>query len=137
MHDHHPSYYTPPPIADPVGYMRMVRKNGRRELVRARNEARAALPESRKAARAAAAEYERLGPGNAYERSARAVDGATPLQFAAWNNSNPSVIKALIEGGADPAARDEDGKISFDYAEDNEALKGTDAYWLLNDARFE
>ena len=47
------------------------------------------------------------------------------------------MIKALIEGGADPAARDDAGKVPFDYAKDNEALKGTDAYWLLNDGRFE
>ena len=46
MHERHPSYYTPPRIADTVGYMRMARK--------------------------AAAECECLGPGNAYERSARA-----------------------------------------------------------------
>ena len=61
----------------------------------------------------------------------------TPLHVAAKLNSNPSVIKALIEGGANPAARDYDGKVPFDYAEDNETLKETEAYWLLNDGRFE
>ena len=49
----------------------------------------------------------------------------------------PSVIEALLDAGADAAAFDEDGKIPFDYAKDNEALKGTDAYWRLNDGRFE
>ena len=69
--------------------------------------------------------------------------GATPLHWAAAFNpnpsviSNPSVITALIEGGADPSARDDDGKVPFDCAKDNEALKGTEAYWLLNEARFE
>ena len=66
---------------------------------------------------------------------ARAEKGATPLHVAAALNPNPSVIKALIEGGANPTARDEYGKVPFDYA--GEALKGTDAYWLLNEARFE
>ena len=68
---------------------------------------------------------------------ARADNGATPLHWAAEHNSNPSVIKALIEGGADPAARDDAGKVPFDYAKENSALRGTDAYWLLNEGRFE
>ena len=68
---------------------------------------------------------------------ARAESGVTPLHAAAHYNANPSVITALIEGGADPGARDDDGKVPFDYAKENEALKGTDAYWLLNEARFE
>ena len=65
--------------------------------------------------------------------------GTTPLHWAAgaFGNHNPLVITALIEGGADPSARDDDGKVPFDYAKDNEALKGTEAYWLLNEARFE
>ena len=62
--------------------------------------------------------------------------GRTPLHVAAANAA-PSVVTALIEGGADPGARDEWGKTPFDYAEDNEALRGTDAYWRLNDGRFE
>ena len=35
--------------------------------------------------------------------------GGTPLHWAASNNANPSVIKALIEGGANPDARAEKG----------------------------
>ena len=66
-----------------------------------------------------------------------AFAGMTPLHLAVMYNSAPSVITALIEGGADPGARDEWGKTPFDYAEDNEALRGTDAYWRLNDGRFE
>ena len=64
-------------------------------------------------------------------------EDGTPLHTAAGNNTNPSVIKALIEGGANPGARDDDGKFPFDYAKDNEALKGTDAYRLLKEGRFE
>ncbi len=63
--------------------------------------------------------------------------GYTPLHFAAERNANLSVITALIEGGADPGAWDDDGFTPFDYAKDNDVLKGTDAYWLLNEARFE
>ena len=59
--------------------------------------------------------------------------GDTPLHFAAHSNSNPSVIVALIEAGADPGARVFDGNTPFDYAKENEALKGTDAYRLLKD----
>ena len=36
----------------------------------------------------------------------------------------------------DPKARDKVGKTPWDHAEDNEALKGSAAYWRLNDARF-
>ena len=57
--------------------------------------------------------------------------------MAAWQNPESSVIAALIEVGADPGARDEEGKTPFDYAKDNEALRGTDAYWWLNEGRFE
>ena len=67
----------------------------------------------------------------------RDAAGATPLHTAAGNNTNPSVILALIECGADPGARDYDGFTPFDYAKENEALKGTEAYWLLYEALFE
>ena len=69
--------------------------------------------------------------------NARDEGGKTALHYAAAESAIPSVIKALIEVGADPGARDNDGKTPFDYAKDNEALKGTDAYWRLNDGRFE
>ena len=67
---------------------------------------------------------------------ARNGDGDTPLHEAAAN-ANPAVILALLEAGADPGARNEDGDTPFDYAERNEALRGTDAYRLLNEGRFE
>ena len=68
---------------------------------------------------------------------ARDKYGKTPLHRAAARNDNPSVITALIEGGADPGARDDAGRTPFDYAKDNEALKGTEPYWLLRDGRCE
>ena len=73
------------------------------------------------------------------------ISWETPLHAAAKYMirpfSNPgarvAVIKALIEAGADPGARDDVGNTPFDYVKNNGTLKGTDAYWLLNDGRFE
>ena len=66
----------------------------------------------------------------------RAASGDTPLHRAALFNKNPAVITALLDAGADPKARNADGMTPWDCAKDNEALKGSDAYWRLNDARF-
>ena len=60
----------------------------------------------------------------------------TPLHRAA-SGGTAEVVTALLEAGADPNARDIDGKLPFDYAEDNDELRGTDAYRKLNDARFQ
>ena len=66
-------------------------------------------------------------------------NGATPLHLAAVLRSAnmPAVIVALIEAGANPGAHNEDGKTPFDFAKKNEALKGTEAYRLLKEGRFE
>ena len=61
---------------------------------------------------------------------------ATALHAAAWENSNPDVITALLERGADGSIEDDNGRTPFDLAKENEAIKNTDAYWALNDARF-
>ncbi len=68
---------------------------------------------------------------------ARTWDGSTPLHLAARNSKNPKVIEVLLNAGADPKVKDESGSIPWDYATKNSALKGTDAYWRLNEARFQ
>jgi hypothetical protein len=68
--------------------------------------------------------------------NARNEIGTTPMHWAAERNSNPDTIIALVEVGADGSAKNSDGKTPFDLARDNEAIKNTDAYWALNDARY-
>ena len=58
----------------------------------------------------------------------------TPLHLAAANNSNPDVVTRLVELGADGKARTADGETAWDLAQKNEALHGTKAWWLLNEA---
>ena len=62
---------------------------------------------------------------------------ATGDLFEAAKGGTADEVKAALAAGANPGARDDNGKTPFDYAKENEALKGTDAYWLLNEARFE
>ena len=69
--------------------------------------------------------------------NARDEDGYTPLHRAARWTENPEVIIALLDAGADGTAVNHDGETPFDLAQDNEALAGTEAYWALNEARFE
>ena len=66
----------------------------------------------------------------------RGENGMTPLHRAAFRG-NPAVVEALLDAGADIAARDENGDTPFDLAKGNDDLRGTAAYWRLNDARFE
>ena len=67
---------------------------------------------------------------------ARDDDGYTPLHLAAWGSDNPAIVGALLGVGAAATARDNKGSTPWDYAQDNEALRGTAAYWHLNAARF-
>jgi len=60
----------------------------------------------------------------------------SPLIEAARYNSNPEVVKILIEAGANPKVVDIYGKKAIDYADENIALRGTDVYWELNDRSF-
>ena len=69
--------------------------------------------------------------------NAKAKNGMTPLHLASESTYNPEVLTVLLEAGADGTAVNDDGETPFDLAKDNEALAGTDAYWALNDARFE
>ena len=59
------------------------------------------------------------------------------MQLGTRSNKTPGVITALLDAGADPEARNAEGKVPWDYARGNEALKDTDVYWWLHDARFE
>ena len=70
------------------------------------------------------------------EISARAEQGMTALMVAATHGS-PETVAALLDAGADGSLGDEDGHTAFDYAKKiNSALKGTDVYWRLNEARY-
>ena len=70
--------------------------------------------------------------------SVRSEAGSTPLHLAARNWASPTdKIKPLLDAGADPLAPDGRGKTPWDYAQENQALQGSDAYWDMNDARFD
>ena len=62
--------------------------------------------------------------------------GRTPLMWAAFLNKNPDVIATLLNAGADGTIKSSEGKTAFDYAQQNQKLEGTKAYWDLNNARF-
>ena len=68
--------------------------------------------------------------------TARNDNGQTPLHVAA-EFGTAETVTALLESGVDPNVRNNDGELPVDHAEDNEQLRGTDAYWRLNDARFQ
>ena len=67
--------------------------------------------------------------------NARRKDGVTALMRAALSET-PENLKVLLDAGADASIKDTDGKTAWDLAQDNEKLKGTNAYWMLNDLRF-
>ena len=72
---------------------------------------------------------------------ARDDEGNTPLHRAAAYEGllgahAGDAIKTLLEAGANPNARNGKGETPWDVAQANKNLKGTDAYWLLNQARF-
>lgn len=77
--------------------------------------------------------------------NSRDKDGNTPLHSAAYNiyfnhRSDDFMIEGLrllLEAGADGSAVDNYGATPFDIIKDNEAIAGTNAYWVLHDARFD
>lgn len=60
--------------------------------------------------------------------------GATPLMWAAEYSNNPGMISMLLKAGADAKAKDKKGKTALDYVQDNEKLKGTNAFLQLQKA---
>ena len=68
---------------------------------------------------------------------ARGQYGWTPLHAAAGFWGVPVVVELLLKAGANAKARDKDGKTPFDLAKIIGTLKGTDAYWKLNDAQYD
>lgn len=67
--------------------------------------------------------------------NSRDLDGNTPLHSAAQFGS-PEVVVALIKAGADGSLKDASGKTAFEDINENSKVKGTEAYWMLNDAQF-
>ena len=66
------------------------------------------------------------------------MDGyrATPLHSASREYGTSANIQVLLDAGADAKAKDEEGKTPWDYAQENDELKGTKDYWALNDAQY-
>ena len=62
---------------------------------------------------------------------ARDSEGETALIRAAHFSKNSEVISQLIKAGADVTAKDVYGKTAFDYAQNNEKLRDTNAYSRL------
>jgi hypothetical protein len=60
---------------------------------------------------------------------ARDAAGKTPWDLAPKDSNAYWLL-------GDPKARNSSGQTPWDNAKDNDALKGSDAYWRLNDARF-
>ena len=66
--------------------------------------------------------------------NAQGIEGMTPLMWAAWHNQNPEVVAVLLKADADGKAKSNEGKTAFDYAKNNDKLKGTDALKQLEEA---
>ena len=59
--------------------------------------------------------------------------GWTPLHAAASYSDSPDVVKALLAAGANPKPLTFRDSTPADLIQQNDDLKGTDAYWLLLD----
>ena len=63
---------------------------------------------------------------------------ATDDLFRVAKGGTVAEVRTALSAGANLGARDEDGATPFGHARrHNEALRGTDACWRLNEARFE
>lgn len=69
--------------------------------------------------------------------NARSRNGWRPLHLAASQATEPRIVTLLLEAGAQANAQTENGRTPWDLAQENATLRGTDAWWKLNDARFE
>lgn len=69
--------------------------------------------------------------------NARDEKGWTPLHCAVIFFDETGVVEFLLSAGANGKARDKGGKTPFDWAKNHATLKGTDAYWLLNEAQYD
>ena len=65
--------------------------------------------------------------------SSRSRSGETPLHEA----ETAEIAKVLLKAGANAKAKNKNGKTPFEVAKRGGRLKGTDAYWLLNDAQYD
>lgn len=61
--------------------------------------------------------------------------GDTPLHYAAMGKT-PKVVELLLDRGVNGAITNDEGSTPFDVAKRHKHLKGSYAYWLLNDAKF-
>ena len=68
--------------------------------------------------------------------NSRTEGGYTPLHSAAMLGT-PAGIQVLLDAGADAKAKGKEGKTPWIFAQENGQLKGTNAYWALNDAQYE
>ena len=66
--------------------------------------------------------------------NARNNDDSTPLHIAARWGRNPAVIIALLEGGADPKQRNDEGVLPYEWALKNKHFIGTEVLLRLKDA---
>lgn len=67
--------------------------------------------------------------------NARVETGWTALMWPVGSGTAENV-KLLLDVGADASLKSNVGSTAWDHAQGNEKLKDTDAYWMLNDARF-
>lgn len=58
--------------------------------------------------------------------------GKTALFFAVQYNSNPEIVSALLNYGADQNITDVFGRTAYDYAERNPKLKDSEVLWLFD-----
>ena len=66
--------------------------------------------------------------------NARDMNCVTALMWAAISNLNPEVITTLLRVGVDAKAKDKTGMTAFDYARENNKLRGIDALRRLEEA---